>query len=367
MTVSNSYSAPSRYIWIGTAVVLATFVGFLGQSALASLDSAVLSSGKVTVHSQRKAIQSLQPGRVGDIQVANGDVVKKGDVLVRLDDIRAKAGLATLEDSLFYAQATKVRVQAEIENNPAVSFPESLQEKARARVHLSDALLLQARLFHERQQSYKGKVSIVEQRIEKIGEQIVGLQGLRKASGRRLNVVQEELVGLNKLLDQGYIQKMTVNASLKEEADLEGKVSEYLADIAGEETSITEAQLEILQMKQDCREALVSDLNSTVAQINDLTERVGASRYMLEHFDVLAPADGIIVDRQIHTVGGVVKAGETLMELVPEHDALIIEARMNPMDVDEVHVGQPARVQLTAFPQRTTPQLNGRVIYAICR
>ena len=360
-TISHS---PTPYIRAGLVVVILTFGGFFGWSWVAALDSAIMASGKVTVHSQRKAVQSLQGGRVGQILVNNGDMVKAGDVLVQLDDTRARAGLAILEDSLFYARSTEIRVQAELGNKREITFPPTLIQLASTRARLQDALLLQEQLFHERQRSHTGKILIIEQRIEKTGEKIIGLQGLHKASGKRLTVVQDELQGLNKLLDQGFIQKMKVNASLKEEADLEGKVSEYVADIAEAETSITEAELEILQVQQDRREQLVSDLNSTQAQINDLVERVRASRYMLEHLKVLAPNDGVIVDRQIHTVGGVVQAGEILMELVPERDALIIEARMNPMDVDQVHVGQQARVQLTAFPQRTTPQLNGKVIYA---
>ncbi|CAM3504987.1 HlyD family type I secretion periplasmic adaptor subunit [Parendozoicomonas haliclonae] len=355
---------PTPYIRIGLLVVGLTFVGFLGWSWLAILDSAVLASGKVTVHSQRKAVQSLQSGRVGELAVSNGEMVRRGDVLVRLDDTRARAGLVILEDSLFYARATEVRLDGEMVKAEELLFPDALIVQTAGNRRLSNALTLQEQLFYERQRSHKGKVEIIRQRIEKIGEQIVGLQGLHSASTKRLAVVQEELDGLNKLLGQGFIQKMTVNSSLKEEADLQGKVSEYLADIAEAETSITEARLEILQLEQDRREQLVSDLNSTRAQINDLEERVRASRYMLEQLDVLAPADGVIVDQQIHTVGGVVQAGETLMEIVPERDALIIEARMNPMDVDQVHIGQSARVQLTAFPQRTTPQLNGRVLYA---
>ena len=364
MNIQVKHKSADFYSVWGMAVVALTFVGFFGWSWLADLDSAVLASGKVTVHSQRKEVQSLQAGRVGTIDVENGDSVQRGDVLVTLDDTRARAGLMILEDSLFYAQVTEVRVQAEMDGSAVVVFPEALKVQADNNLRFQKVLQLQGRLFNERQRSYQGKINIVGQRIEKIREQIGGLEGLKKASDKRLAVVREELAGFTQLLKNGYIQKVTVNASLKEEAELEGKISECIADIAEAGASITEARLEILHMEQDRREQLVEDLNSTRAQINDLVERVRASRYMLEQLEVLAPADGVIVDRQIHTEGGVVQAGETLMELVPQRDALIIEARLNPMDVDQVHRGQPARIQLTAFPQRTTPQLEGQVIYA---
>ncbi|WP_422467369.1 MULTISPECIES: HlyD family type I secretion periplasmic adaptor subunit [unclassified Endozoicomonas] len=364
MDINPLETASRFYRRIGILVVIMTFGVFFGWSFLAVMDSAVLVSGKVTVHSQRKAIQSLQPGRVQQILVTDGDLVQTGDVLVRLDETRAEAGLAILEDSLFYARATETRLQAELVNDKVVVYTNELTKQSEQADRFKDTLRLQGRLFSERQESHFGQIRMVRQRIEKIQQKIVGMQGMKSAAGRRLAVVKDELSGYQQLYGQGFVQKTVVNASLKEEADLDGQVSDYLADIAEAEKSITEAELEILQLKQERQERLVNDLNSTRAQINDLVERTRASRYMLEHLEVRAPAEGIIVDRQVHTIGGVVQAGEVLMELVPKRDALIIEARMNTLDVDRVVVGQSARVQLTAFPQRTTPALNGNVIYA---
>ena len=343
-------------------IVSAVFIGgFLLWAMLASIDSAVLASGLVKVDSSRKSIQHLEGGIVSEILVADGDRVEKGQVLVRLDQTRAGASLGVLQSGYLDAVAQQARLLAERDGLEAIAFTEDLLDGSAAKV--AEITHAQTILFKARRESLIGQLSILDQQIMHLEEKIDGLLAQQKAKKDQVVSIGEELVGLNRLLDKGLIDRTRVLALQREKAGLEGEYGEFTSQIAAARTSVGEKKLEKYQIRKSFREEVVTELRSVQAEVFDYGERLLAARHVMEQTEMRAPVSGVIVGRGVHTVGGVIGPGETILELVPLNDSLIIEARVATQDIDNIRVGLDAGVRFTAFNQRETPELTGRVTY----
>lgn len=358
-------SAPTRsrpFILAGILVVLLTFAGFFGWAAVAQLSSAVIASGTVMVDSNRKAIQHLEGGIVKEILVSNGDAVRKDSLLVRLDETRAQASLAILRGKLDEALANEARLLAERDEAEEIAFPEELLARQQD-PQVADSLRGQQSLFAARRETVKGEIEIYQERIAQIGEQIGGLRAQQKSKAKQIELIDEELQGLRQLLKKGYAEKNKVLALEREAARLGGERGEHVAEIAAAKTSISQAELEKLQLRKDLRENVELELRQVRAEVFDLRERAAASQFLLDHLEVRAPEDGIVVGLQVYARGQVVQPGGTLLDLVPVDDELIVEAKVLPFDIDSLALGLNADVIFTAFPQRSTPKLQGSVAY----
>ncbi len=351
-----------RVVLAGLAVICLTFGGFFGWAAYAELSSAVIASGTVMVDSNRKAIQHVEGGIVKDILVRNGDAVRGGALLLRLDETRAKASLAILQSKLDQALAAEARLLAERDRAEAIVYPAALLGR-REEPQLAGILRGQDSLFQARLATLAGETEIYEQRIAQVGEQISGYRAQQKSKSTQIDLINEELTGLKTLLAKGFAEKPKVLTLEREAARLGGERGELVADVAAAKTSISEARLQILQLEKDFRERVEQELREVRAEVFDLSERVAASQFVLDHLEVRAPEDGVVVGLQVYASGQVVKAGQTILELVPVDDQLIVEAKIRPFDIDNLTPGQDADVLFTAFPQRTTPRLSGSVVY----
>ena len=352
-----------RWAMIGGLTVIAVMVVGLGSwAATAPLASAIIAPGVVMVESNRKQVQHDEGGIVSELLVRDGDVVKAGDVLIRLDATRAKASLAILTLNLDSAVALKARLLAERDDALGVAFPANLMDRQN-NAKVRETVKGQLSLFEARKTSREGEISVLEQRVAQLNEEIEGLKSQRRAKTRQINLIKGELKGLYSLLKKGHVQKTRVLALEREQARLEGERGQIIADMASSKKAIGETRIRIIQIVKSFREDVVSELRDTQKEIYDLEERITAARNVLDKIDIRAPVSGIIVGRAVHTEGGVVKAGETLMEIVPKSDRLIIESKVQPFDAESVLVGLLADVRLTAFNQRTTPSIEGQVIY----
>ena len=351
-----------RIVLAGFAIVGLTFGGFFGWAAYAELSSAVIASGTVMVDSNRKAIQHMEGGIVKDIPVRNGDIVANGALLVRLDETRARASLGIVQSKLDQALVAEARLLAERDGAEAVAPPRAFLGRLDD-VGIAELLGDQRSLFAARREAVQGETGIYEQRIGQIGEEITGYRAQQESKTRQIELINEELVGLKSLLAKGFAEKPKVLALEREAARLGGERGELIAQVAAAKTSISEAKLQILQLKRDFREKVEQELRDTRAEILDLRERVAAAAFVLDHLDVRAPEDGVVVGLQVYATGQVVRAGETILELVPVNDQLIVEAKVRPVDIDNLTIGLEADVLFTAFPQRTTPRVSGSVIY----
>jgi HlyD family type I secretion membrane fusion protein len=351
-----------RSVLAGLAVVCFTFGGFFGWAAYAELSSAVIASGTVMVDSNRKAIQHMEGGIVKEILVRNGDAVATGALLLRLDETRARASLAIVQSKLDQALASEARLLAEREVAESIVVPAAFAGRE-ADPQLQEILHGQESQFQARRETLQGETGIYEQRIAQIDEQITGFRAQQQSKSRQIELINEELAGLKTLLAKGFAEKPKVLALEREAARLGGERGELIAEIASAKTSISEAKLQILQLRKDFREQVEQELREVRAEILDLRERVAAASFVLDHLEVRAPEDGVVVGLQVHAHGQVVRPGQTILEMVPIDDQLVVEAKVRPVDIDNLAIGLEADVLFTAFPQRTTPRLLGSVVY----
>lgn len=344
---------------LGAGAILAAIVGFGSWAFTAPIGSAVVVQGMVKPAGNRKKVQHLDGGVVKSIKVRDGSTVKAGDTLFVLDGVQARARLTIIEGAVHAAEASRARLLAERDGAARIDFPTSLVASPGRDV--ATILEQESRLFAARRRELKGQLSILRQRIAQLNDQIGGLAAQKRAVERQIVIAERELEIQRGLRKKGLTTQERVLALARESARLAGSLGKLVADIAQARKSIGETRLEIIQTRQRIRTEASERLTELNSKLVDLRERLTAARDVLDRLVVRAPVAGIVVALQLHTVGGVVKAGETLMEIVPAADDLIVEARVRPTDVDDVVAGQAADVNMIGFKQRTTPVLRGRV------
>lgn len=348
---------------IGGLVVLAvTFGGFGTWAAFAQLSSAVVSQGTVKVLSNRKKIQHLEGGIVEKVLVRNGDAVKEGDVLLRLDKTQAAARAEIISAGYYTVRAAIARLEAERDDLDKIVFPEEL-EKRRGQSKIAEVLDGQATLFEARRATFLGEIQLLEERVGQLGEEIRGLEAQVRARSRQIALIGEELKDLRRLFEKGHATRPRLLALEREQARLTGERGAQQAEIARARRMIGETQLEIIQARQSWQEKIVTELRQHQDKVLDLQERKHAADVWLTRTDVRATAEGIVVGLNVDAVGQVLQPGETILEIVPTEDNLIVEAAIRPVDRDDVLVGLPADVAFTGFSQRITPKLKGEVVY----
>ncbi|MFZ5780047.1 MAG: HlyD family type I secretion periplasmic adaptor subunit [Pseudomonadota bacterium] len=357
----NADRSLNRHLLLGFAAVgLLTFIIF-GWGTLTEISGAVIASGKLVVDSNVKKIQHPTGGVIGDLRVKDGDKVKKGDVVARLDETQARTSLAIVTKALDELDARQARLEAERDGADKVTFPEELM-KRRGDPEVAQILASEQRLFELRRSAREGQKAQFHEQIEQLRQQIVGNQEQVSAKSKEIDWNQQELKGVRELWKQNLVPFSRVTALERDAARLYGERGALTASIAQAKGRISEIELKILQINEDLRTETGKELAEIRAKQSELTERRVAAEDQLKRIDLVAPQDGRIFQQSVHTIGGVVQAGEVLMLVVPDADDLIIEARVAPQDVDQLHLGQRAVVQFAAFNRRTTPELIGEVI-----
>ena len=353
---------PRPALLIGAVAILIAFGGFGTWAAVAPLASAVIAPGFVKVDSNRKKVQHLEGGTVKDLQVRDGDRVEQGQVLVRLDETRAKASMAILQSRYDNARAIKARLLAERDEADAIAWPEDLRQ--RRDVPETDAMLSgQERLFLARRRSLTGETEILHKRVAQLGDDIEGIKAQQIAKERQVTLIREEAQSVKSLLDKGHTDRPRYLALQREEARLEGERGEHISAIARANNEMGETQLRVLQLERDFQERVETDLRAVAEELVDLQERLIAAEHTLNHIEIRAPVTGTVVGLSVHTLGGVIAPGGTVLEIVPLDDQLIVEAQVQPNDIDDLAIGQSADVNFTGFKQRSAPVLVGEVVY----
>jgi len=339
--------------------VLVVCIG--GWSAMFKIKGAVIASGVIVVEGEPKTLQHLDGGIVGEILVKNGDVVKQGQVLVRLDPTAIDASRTIVEKRLFEAQARIDRLKAEWNETTEIFWSKILVD-AKTRADVTEILTGQQKLFEARKKSMNGQVAQLRQRITQSREQIQGLRDLIDSKQAQISLIGEELEGLRTLLEKGYVSKTRVLALEREQARLGGDISTHRSDISRTNSAIGETEIQILQIKKDATAEILTELRQVESERSDLSEQLITASDQFKRIDITSPVAGIVHDMSVTTIGGVIAPGQAILQIIPTNERLIIEARIQPIDIDQVYVGQPARINLSAFSQRTTPQLDGFVI-----
>ena len=299
-------------------------------------------------------------GVVGELRARDGDKVKAGDIVVRLDETITQANLAIVVKSLNELQSRLARLEAERDNVDTVVFPAELLARA-GDPELARSMTGERNLFEFRKSARAGQKAQLRERIAQLKEEIQGLTGQIAAKKRETELIGQELEGVRDLWRKNLVQIQRVTALERDAARLEGERGQLIASTAQAKGKISEIELQILQIDQDLRSEVAKDLREVQGKIAELVERKVAAEDQLKRIDIRAPQNGMVHQSTVHTVGGVITPGEAIMLIVPEADALTVEAKLAPQDIDQVRVGQTAALRFSAFSQRTTPELDGVV------
>lgn len=336
---------------------MALFIGLLGGWAgTTEIAGAVVAQGTVVPLEGSKRVQHPEGGVVSAILVKDGDPVTAGQLLVRLDSTTVSANLAVIVSQLSAAFALEARLTAESVGNGKLTLPASLDSWP-DRPTLDGLLAAQERLRQSRADAQAGLTTQLNEQISQLGEQIAGLESQQAAVKRQTDILATEVGDSETLFRDGLMEASRLNSSKRELARLEGEAGNLTAEIASARTSIAGSRAKIAENTATVRASVLEDLREVGLQIAELLQQKIAAEDRLAKLEIRAPQDGIVHESIVRTVGGVVAAGETLMQVVPRSDRLALEARVSPLDVDKLTVGQTAAVRLSGLDARTTPEL----------
>ena len=347
---------------LGFVAVALLVVGIGGWAAATQISGAVIAPGKLVVDSNVKKVQHPTGGVVGELLVKEGDKVAQGDVVVRLDGTQARSSLAVVNKALDELAARQARNEAERDGDKSVTFPADLVAR-KDDPEVARLMTGEQRLFEMRKAARDGQKAQLREQIQQLQLQIEGTQAQETAKSKEVKLLMQELESVRVLWKQNLVQISRVTALERDAARLEGERASLVAAIAQGRGRIAELELKIHQIDQDLSTEVGKELAEIRAKKSELTERRVSAEDQLKRIDLVAPQDGRVFQRNVHTVGGVIQAGEPVMLIVPQTEALIVEAKVAPHDIDQIHIGQHAVLRFAAFNQRTTPELNGEVIH----
>lgn len=358
--LKKSQRSIRKHLVAGLAVVLLLAGGIGGWGATVPISGALIAPGQVVVESNVKKVQHPTGGVVGEVRVRDGDVVKAGDIVVRLDETVVRANLAIVNKTLYGLWARQARLEAEQRGNDAIKFPATLLERA-SDPDARDVMASESKLFEVRVNGRAGQKAQLRERVIQLNEEIEGLSAQEKAKDKEIALVEKELVGVRQLYEQRLIQISRLTMLERDSARLNGERAQYIAARAQAKGKITETELQIIQIDKDMVSEVSKDLRETTDKIGEFIERKVTAEDQLRRIDIRAPQDGMVLQSTVHTIGGVITAGDAIMLIVPQADDLSVEAKVNPQDIDKLQVGQKTVLRFSAFNQRTTPELNGKV------
>ena len=345
---------------IGFGLIILVFGGFGGWAATAQLSGAVIASGLIVVESRVKKVQHSTGGIVGELLVREGDQVEAGRIVMRLDDTLTRATLGMVRSQLDALLAREARLLAEQEGAAQIAFPAELLAR-RDEPTAGTALRGEQKLMEARADGRRSLHSQLRERIVQTGAEIQGLVAQQGAKEDEIKLITEELVGVTELWDKQLISISRMMLLQRDKVRLEGLRGQNISDIARARARISETELQAVQSDQDFRNDILKDLRDAQGKIADLQERLTAAQDQLRRVDIRAPQAGVIYQLSVHTVGGVIAPGETVMQIVPRADELVVEAKVSPQDIDQIAIGTAAILHLHAGNQRTMPDLGARV------
>lgn len=346
----------------GYAVTALFLFGLLGYSAVAEIRGAVIAPGNLVVEGNIRRIQHQDGGSVSEIRVHNGQQVKAGDLLVRLNDTQPRAELGVVLVQLYGQQVRAARLAAERDDLKEVTFPSPFALQG-FDTDSASMVAVENALFVARRRARDGEIAQLKEKAEQTEQEIEGLNAQLRAVQAQSAVVRDELLGLEKLLTQGLTQLSRINPQRLNLAQLEGQAGDIKAQIARARGRISEIGVQIAQIGRQMLNEVSRDAREASEKIADLQERRLAAEAKLRRIEINAPLDGTVHQLAVFTIGGVLAPGETVMQIVPEGEKLLVESRIDPQFIDQVSVGQEALIRFSSFDQRQTPELSGRVIF----
>jgi HlyD family secretion protein len=351
-----------RYMVIGLIMFGVVTFGIGGWAATSQLTGAVIGQGVVVVDSSVKKVQHATGGIVGELRVREGDRVNAGDILIRLDETQTLANATIATKSVDELLARQARLEAERDGADQIVFPKALPNRIKdGNLEASRAIAAETKLFDLRREARSGQRAQLRERSAQLQEEIKGYSGQADSKQKEIDLIHSELEGVRGLYQKNLVPLARLNALERDTARLEGERSQLGGMIAQSRGKMAEIELQVIQVDQDLRSEVGKDLIETRAKLSESAERKIAAVDQLNRVDIRAPQSGRVHELSVHTVGGVIAPGEQIMLIVPDADALAVEVKITPRDVDQVYVGQTATMRFAAFNQKTTPEIEGQV------
>ncbi len=356
--LTSTHRAIRQHLLGGIALVLFLVFGVGGWAATSEIAGAIVASGLVVVDSKVKRVQHPSGGIVGEIRVEDGDIVQKGDILVRLDDTILKANLGVVTKEIVELGARKARLEAERDGLAAIAVKGDIR-LGTGELDVEGIVAGEKRLFELRLAARTGQKQQLRQRVDQLKGEIEGLRAQIGAKNREIELVGGELEEARNLWRQNLVSLSKLNSLERDAARLEGERGQLTSSIAQTEGRVSETELQVIQIDRELASEVAKEMREIDGRLGELAERRVAAEDQLSRVEIRAPFAGFVHQSTVHTVGGVVGAGDTIMLIVPKAERLVVEAKIRPTDIDQLSIGQTARLRFSAFNQRTTPELIG--------
>src|SRR5436190_5353789 len=349
-----------RNILAGLTVLAMLVGGVGGWASTTQLSGALIASGSVVVDSNVKKVQHPTGGVMGELRVRDGDRVKAGDIVARLDQTVTRANLAIITKGLDELFARKARLAAERDGARTISFPDLLTDRANE-PEVAQIMDGERKLFELRRTSRTGQKAQLREQAGQLKEEIVGMTAQQTAKRKEIELITRELEGVRDLYKRNLVQLTRLTQLERESTRIEGELAQLIAAVAQAKGKISENELKIIQIDQDLSSEVAKEMREIDGKIGEFVERKITAEDQLQRVDIRAPQDGTVFQLTVHTVGGVIGPAETMMLVVPDGDSLAVEARVNPQDIEKVQLNQKTLLRFSAFNAATTPQINGYV------
>ncbi|WP_114944114.1 HlyD family type I secretion periplasmic adaptor subunit [Microvirga calopogonii] len=353
-----SYRGP---VIAGLATIFLGLGGLTTWAFSAHLDSAAIATATVVVDSKRKTISHLEGGILKTLLAHEGEVVKAGQPLLRLDDTRAKAELEQLRSRRLGLEARLVRLRAEQAGLDDLTFPDTLLQAGGPTAE--EILNAERKFFMARREMFDRRVDIQRKTIAQQVAELEAVKSQTEANTRQSELLDRELKAIASLVEKGYAPRPRLTEMQTRESQLQGNAGELMSRKAKAEQAKAAAELEILSLGNDFQQQVASDIQTAQLELADTVGRIDAATDILRRVEIVSPERGIVTNIRSHTLGSVIGAGQPILDIVPENEPLIVEAKIGLRDVDSVRVGAPVQIRLTAYNSRSTPPLAGKLTY----
>ncbi len=351
-----------RVVSTGSALVVLFFVGFVGWAAVAPLESAIVAPGAVVVESHRRAVQHLEGGIVKDILVQDGQMVRTGQALIRLYSTQAAATLQEIRDEQIELAAQEARLVAERDGATEIQFPPALLAR-KDEPAVAASMLAAQNVFEQQNAAIKRQIEILNAKKAEDARAEEGYQAQIAADDKQIALILRELDSMGNAASKSGGDSSTLLGLQRTEAELEGRRGDLVQKIAQQKLDSSEDDIQIGNVKSQALEDALKDLRDVESRRFDLADRFQAASDVVRRSTLVAPVDGRVINLLVHSSGAVIRPGEPVLEIVPAHDQLEIEARLRPQDADDVHAGMSAKIDLSAYKARRLPMLTGTVTY----
>lgn len=353
---------PERDIRQGTIIAVLFFVLFLGWAAFMPLDAGVYAQGQIAVAGNRQSVQHRDGGTINAINVREGQHVKAGDVLIELSTPELHAAERGLTSDYLTLLAQRARLMAERSGRRDFAAPPEFATLSPADRDIANQVLaLQRSELRARSGATSAQQSVLGQRSAQLAQQQGGYAKQRQALIEQQRLIAEELAGLKSVAEKGFASMNRVRALERAQAELKGQEAQMMAEYARAGEGMGEARMQSLSVSSSRLEQVESDLKDTQSKLSEVLPKLVATREQLQHSQVRAPATGQVVGLQVFTVGGVVAAGQKLMDIVPDGRELVIQAQLSPTDADDAYRGQKAQIRFVSVHNRSLPLFSGTV------